>query len=163
DRRLGVVGDDDHRVLGEKPLSSAPRLDELAEAMIGLGDRLDARLGAVAVRVVVVVGQREQQEVVGAVPLQLDSAAGRVAVAAAGNRSRFAGHLAAGVEVAIEELGRAPGVVAELESGGLDRTAQQALERDLVTMATAVDQEGRARGAQARVVETLEKSLDLRA
>ena len=35
----------------------------LREAVVGLGDRLDARLGPVAVGVVVVVGQREEQEV----------------------------------------------------------------------------------------------------
>ena len=150
DRRLGVVGEQDHGVAGEELVDPAGGLDQLGEAVVGLGDRLDARLRPVAVRVIVVVGQREQQEVVAVVALQLGGAAGRVAVAVAGDRGRLAGHLAAGVEVAVEELARAPGVVAELQPRRLDRAPQQAVERDLVPVAAAVDQEGRAGGAQRR-------------
>ena len=64
DRRLGVVGEQDQRVVGEERRPAPGRLDQLGEAVVGLGDRLDARLGPVAVRVVVVVGQREEEEVV---------------------------------------------------------------------------------------------------
>ena len=105
------------RVAVEEVVEAAGRLDQFAEAVVGLGDRLDARLRPVAVRVVVVVGQREEQEVEAVGLDQLRRAAGRVAVAVARDRGRLAGHLAAGVEVAVEELGRAPGVVAELEPG----------------------------------------------
>ena len=136
------------------------RLDDFAEAVVGLGDRLEARLRPVAVRVVVVVGKREEQEVEAVGLGQLGRAAGRVAVAIAGDRGRFAGNLATGVEVAVEELGRPPGVVAKLEPGRVDRAAQQPLERDLVAVAATVDQEGRAGGAQAGVVELLEGGLD---
>ena len=52
------------RVVGEEGVDAAGRVDELAEAAVGVGDRLDAALGPVAVRVVVVVGEREEQEVV---------------------------------------------------------------------------------------------------
>ena len=65
DRRLGVVGDEDQRVRLEEAVEAAGRLDQLGEAGVGAGDRLDARLGPVAVRVVVVVGEREEQEVEG--------------------------------------------------------------------------------------------------
>ena len=64
---LGVVGDQDQRVLLEEPVEPAARLDQRREAVVGAGDRLDARLGPVAVRVVVVVGEREEQEVEGVV------------------------------------------------------------------------------------------------
>src|SRR4029077_6148413 len=84
DRSLGVVGEQDQGVVGEKRLQSAPRLYQLGEAVVGLGDRLDARLRPIAVVVVVVVGQREEQEVVVVAALELGGAAGRVAVAAAG-------------------------------------------------------------------------------
>ena len=148
---------------GEEVVEPARRLDHLGEAVVGLGDRLDTRLRPVAVGVVVVVRQREQQEVEEVLLDQLRRAAGRVAVAAAGDRGRLAGHLAAGVEVAVEELARAPGVVAELEPGRLDRAPHQSLQRDLVAVAATVDQERRAGGAGAGVVEALEQRLDLRA
>ena len=92
-----------------------PPRRSVAKRGVGLGDRLDARLRPVLVRVVVVVGQREEEEVVEVLLHQLGGAAGGVAVAVAGDRGRAAGHLAAGVEVAVEEIGRAPGVVVELE------------------------------------------------
>ena len=146
----------------EEGVDAPGRLEQLAETAIRLGDRLDARPGAVTVRIVVVVGQGEEQEVEVPRADQLGGAAGRVAVSAAGDRGRLAGHLAARVEVAVEELGGSPGVVAELQPGGLDRASQQALQRDLVAPASAVDQEGRAGGAQAGVVELLEERLDTR-
>ena len=150
-------------MVGEEGVEAAGRFDQLREAVVGLGDRLDARLGPVPVGVVVVVGQGEQEEVEEVLLGQLRRAAGRVAVAAAGDRGRLAGHLAAGVEVAVEELGRPPGVVAELEPGRVDGASQQAVERDLVAVAATVDQERRAGGAGAGVVEALEERLDLRA
>ena len=60
-----------------KRVEPAGRLDQLGEAVVGLGDRLDARLGPVAVGVVVVVGQREEQEVEAVLLGQLGRAAGR--------------------------------------------------------------------------------------
>ena len=57
DRGLRVVGEQDHGVVGEERLEPTPRLDQLGEAVVGLGDRLDARLRPMAMRVVVVVGR----------------------------------------------------------------------------------------------------------
>ena len=51
--------------------------------------------------------------------------------------------------------------MAELEPGRVDGAAHQAVERDLVAVAAAVDQEGRAGGAGTGVVEALEEGLDL--
>ena len=63
DRSLGVVGKQNQGVLREEGIEAAGRFDELREAVVSLGDRLQARLGPVPVGVVVVVGQREQEEV----------------------------------------------------------------------------------------------------
>ena len=60
---LGVVGDEDQRVAVEELVEPARRLDHGREAVVGSRDRLDRRLRAVAVGVVVVVGEREEQEV----------------------------------------------------------------------------------------------------
>ena len=150
-------------MLGEEGVDPAGLLDQRAEAFVRLGDRLDRGLGPVAVRVVVVVGQREEEEVEAVLLHQLDRAAGGVGVADAGDRGRLAGDLAARVEVAVEELGRAPGVVAELQPGRVDRPPQQPVERDFVAVAAAVDQVRRAGGARPGVVELLEDRLDLRA
>ena len=158
---LGVVGDQDHRVLGEEGVDPARLLDQRGEAFVGLGDRLDRGLGPVAVRVVVVVGQREEEEVEAVLLHQLDRAAGGVGIADAGDRGRLAGDLLAGVEVAVEELLRAPGVVAELQPGRVDRHPQQPVERDFVAVAAAVDQVRRAGGPRPGVVELLEERLDL--
>jgi hypothetical protein len=81
-----VIGEQDHGVAVEELVEAAGRLDEFAEAVVGLGDRLDTRLRAVAVRVVVVVGEGEEQEVEAVGLGQLGRAAGRVAVAVARDR-----------------------------------------------------------------------------
>ena len=121
-----------------------------------------SRLGPVAVGVVVVVGQREEEEVEAVVPGELGGAAAGVAVAIARYRCRLARHLAAGVEISVEEVARAPGVVVEFEPAGIDdRPLHQTLERDLVAMAAAIDQERRAGGSGAGVVEALEQGRGL--
>ncbi len=158
---LRVVGDQDQRVPLEEAVDAAPRLDQRRHALVGAGDRLDRRFRPVAVRVVVVVGEREEHEVERVVADQLGSAAGRVRVAAAGDRGRLAGNLAARVEVAVEELLRAVRVVAKLQPADVDRAAEQPVERDLMAVAAAVDQERRAGGAGAGVVEALEQGVDI--
>ena len=162
-RGLGVVGEQDQRVIGEEAVEATGRLDELREGRVGALDRVDGRRRPVAVRVGVVVGQREEQEVVEAGRRQLRGAARRILVAAAGDRRRLAGNRPARVELAVEELRRPPGRVAELEPGCFDRPAQQTVERDLVAVAPAVDQKRGAGGAQTGVVEALEDRLDVRA
>ena len=67
DWRLRVIGEQDQRVGVEELVEAAGRFDQLREAVVRLGDRLDACLRPVAVGVVVVVGQGEEQEVVAVV------------------------------------------------------------------------------------------------
>ena len=61
--------------------------DELLEAGVRVGDRVERLVGPVPVRVVVVVGQREEQEVVEVRLDELRRAAGRVLVAGPGRAS----------------------------------------------------------------------------
>ena len=88
DPRLGVVGDQDHGVLGEELLQPAGGLDQLGEGGVGAGDRLDLGLGTELVGVMVVVGQREEQEVIEVALDQLAPGARRVLVAGPGARQR---------------------------------------------------------------------------
>ena len=110
---------------------------------------------ALAVGVEVVVGQREQQEVVGRLPDQLLADAGRVLVPVA--RSAHVGAAAggaAGVEVAVEELvGRVDGVA---EVRHRERAPGEPLQPQLVAPAPPVDQERGGRGADPGVAEPLE-------
>ena len=108
----------------------------------------------------VVVGEAEEEEVVGVVLDELLRDAGRVLVARAGpGEGRLARHRARAEELAVEELVRAVDRVAE---AGRDGAAlQQALERDLVAPAAAVDQERRAGGAHPGVAQRLEEGLHL--
>ncbi len=64
---LGVVGNQDHGVRREEVVDAAAGLDQLAEAAVGVGDRCRGLVGAVAVGVVVVVGEAKEEEVVGVV------------------------------------------------------------------------------------------------
>ena len=84
DQSLGVVGDHDHRVCVEEAVHTAARLDQLAEAAVGVGDRGRGCVRAPAVGVVVVVGEAEEEEVVRVVLDELLGDAGRVLVARAG-------------------------------------------------------------------------------
>jgi hypothetical protein len=55
DLGLGMVAEQDQRVVGEESVETAGCIDELGEAAVGLPDRRHRRLGAVAMRVVVIV------------------------------------------------------------------------------------------------------------
>ena len=63
DRRLRMVGHRDHRVLLEEPVDPAAGVEDARELQVGLRDRVQLAVGTVLVRVPVVVGKREQQEV----------------------------------------------------------------------------------------------------
>ncbi len=87
--------------------------------MVGVGDRIPHRLDAVSVRVMVVVGEGEQQEVVGVVLDQLPPDAPGIGVASPGARQRrLAGNPAARIQLAVEELVRAPHRMAEVRGDG---------------------------------------------
>src|SRR4051794_28821561 len=106
----------------------------------------------------VVVGQREQQEVVEVLAHELPPDARGVLVAGPGPRQRWlAGHLPGGVELAVEELVRAPDSVPESRRQG--DPAQHALEADLVPAATAVDEKRRTGRAYPGIAEDLEHRL----
>ena len=109
---------------------------------------------------VVVVGEAEEEEVVGVVVDELLRDAGRVLVARAGpGEGGLARHRARAEELSVEELVRAVDRVAK---AGRGRAAlQEALERDLVAAAAAVDEERGAGGADARVAQRLEERLHL--
>ena len=128
DRGLRVVGHQDQRVVGEKAVEAAGRLDQLRRSAVGLLDRVGGRLRPVAVGVVVVVGEREEQEVIEPGRRQLRRAARGVLVATAGDRGRLAGDGPACVELAVEELPGPQVCMAELEPGRIDRTAHEAVE-----------------------------------
>src|SRR5436190_13153243 len=88
-------------------------LHDAGEHRVGLGDRVEGRVGPMPVGVEIVVGQAEEEEVVGALPHELLGNAGRVLVARPGPREcRAASRGTAGVEVAVEELVGAPDRVA---------------------------------------------------
>ena len=107
------------------------------------------------VRVRVVVGQREQQEVEEVVLDQVGAHAARVPVALAGHPERGRAARVARVEqVRVEQLARAVHRVAELRR--LGDPAVDARARRVVPRAAAVDQVGRAGGPQAGVVQVLE-------
>jgi hypothetical protein len=116
----------------EERVDPACLIDDLAEAAVRVGDRVQHRLDPVRVRVVVVVGQREEQEVVEVLPYQLPADASRVGVPRSGPRqSGLAGDPPTCVQLAVEELVRSPdrgekfaatvndpGVVEEIRAGG---------------------------------------------
>ena len=154
DQGMRVVGDDHQRVGVQERVDPARGVGHALDLAIGSRDRGDLRIGAEAVGVGVVVGQREQQEVAEVVLEEVVADAARVLVAQAGLAERGpAAGVAAGEHVGVEELGRA-------HDGAPQRHARQPRERrrlgDLVLVAAAVDEEGRARGAHAGVVQDLE-------
>ena len=105
---MRVIGDDDHRVVAQERVLTSRRVEEAAELAVGLRDRPDLRVGPELVRVVVVVGQRQQQEVEEIVAHQeLAHAAGMlVARPRPAERAPAAG-LATGEDVRVEQLARA--------------------------------------------------------
>ena len=114
---LGVVGDQDQRVVLEEavdarpPASTSSRSSRRPWRSTRPSPRARGGGSSCRCRRARRAGSRRRR------PDQLGRAAGRVGVADAGDRGRLAGDLAARVEVAVEELLRAVGVVAELEPG----------------------------------------------
>ena len=157
---LRVVGEHDHRVVLEELVRAAGRVHQALDLLVGGGDRGHLRERPVRVRVRVVVGQREQQEVEQVVLDQLGADAARVLVALARQPElRAAAGLARGEDVGVEELARAVDGVAEDRRG---EPRQRRLVRHLVAVAAAVHQVGRAGGADVGVVERLEDRLQVR-
>src|SRR4051812_25598167 len=106
-------------------------------------------------RVVIVVGKGEQEEVVELLAGELATDARRIGVPGARPREgRLARHSPAGVELPVEELVRPPDGVAK--AGREGDPAQEALEAHLVPVPAAVDQERSASGTDLRVAEALE-------
>ncbi len=138
----------------EELVDAAGGLADARELQVGLRDRLQLRLGTALVRVPVVVGQRQQQEVEQVVLDEVAGDAAGVAVAHAGHAERgAAAGLARGEDVGVEQLARPHHGVAH-ERGGDARQRRVALR--LVAVAAAVHQVGRAGGAHVGVVERLE-------
>ncbi len=147
DRRLRVVGHRDHRVLGQKLLDPTGRGEDTGELEIGLGDRLDLRVGAVFVRVPVVVREREQQEVEQVVLDQVGRHAAGVTVAHAGHaESRAAAGSPGRKDVGVEELARAHHRMAHQGRGDAH---QGGVALGLVAVAPAVHEVGGARRAHS--------------
>ncbi len=160
DGAVGVVGDDDHGVRREKGVEPAAGVDHPSELVVGRGDRVDLGVRAVLVGVGVVVGQREQEEVEEVVLDEVDGDAAGVLVADAGHAELAAAvGLAAGEDVGVEQLARAHHRMTHEHAGG--KSGQGRLERRLVDEAAAVDQVGRAGGADLGVVERLEDRRDI--
>ena len=158
DGGLRVVRHHDHRVLLEERLGSARHVHDPLEGAVGLRDRAHLAVRADLVRVRVVVGQREQEEVEEVVLDQIGAHAARVPVALAGHpeRGRAAG-VARVEQVGVEQLACAVHRVAELRRLG-DPPVHAGAGR-VVPRAAAVDQVGRAGGPQPRVVQVLEHGL----
>jgi hypothetical protein len=143
-----VVGDDDHRVLGKEAVRSTAGREQHRELAVGLGQRVDLSLGPVAVRVVVVVGQRQQQEVEQVMRDEVGTDATGVAVAHARQAERaVAARRAAREDVGVEQLARPEHRPAHQRAGG--DPCQQRLAVRLVRVAPAVHQVGGAGGAQS--------------
>jgi hypothetical protein len=144
----------------EQRLEAAGRIGDPGEARVGPRDRVDARPRPEPVGVEVVVGEAEQEEVERILVHELLGDAGRVLVAGAGTGERRpAPGRAARVDVAVEELVRAPDRVAEVRRRG--RPTRQALEPELVAAAAPVDQERRRGSPDPGVAESLEHRLGL--
>jgi hypothetical protein len=141
-----VVGDDDHRVLVEEAVGPAAGVHHALDLAVGLGDRGHLGVRAVLVRVRVVVGQRQQQEVEEVVLDEVRADAAGVLVAEARHAELAAAlRAAARVQVGVEELLRTLDRAAEERLPG--DPGQRAVARDLVLVAPAVHEVGRAGGA----------------
>ena len=155
DRRLGVVREDDHRVVLEERVDPAARVHHPLDRAVGLDDRARLRVRPVPVRVRVVVGQRQQHEVEQVVLDHVRGDAPRMAVALARHAERRAAvRLPRREQVRVEELGRPPHGVPELRRLR-DPRVRAGLVR-LVPVPAAEDQVGRARGAEPGVLDDLE-------
>ncbi len=144
----------------QEGVDPAGLVDDLAEAAVGVGDRVEHRVDPVGVSVVIVVGEREEQEVVEVLPHQLAAHAGGVGVAGSRTREgRLAGDPAAGIQLTVEELVGPPDRVAEL--GGHRHPAHQSLEAELVAPASAKDQKRRHRRPHPGVAQALEHGFHL--
>ena len=107
DRRLGVVGHHDHRVIVEERVDPAGHVHDALQRAVGLGDRDHLPFRARLVGVRVVVGQREQQEVEEVVLDEVGPHAAGVPVALAGHAQRDGAAGVARIEqVGVEELAR---------------------------------------------------------
>ena len=157
--RLRVVRADDHRVLLEERLGPARGVHQALDLLVGRRDRGDLGERAVLVRVRVVVGQRQQQEVEQVLldQVRADAAGVLVALAREPELAAAAG-LARGEDVGVEELARAVDGVAEDRRG---EPGERGVAGDLVAVAPAVHQVRRAGGADVGVVERLEPRLDV--
>ena len=125
------------------------------ERAVRLRDRAHLAVGSDLVRVGVVVRQREEQEVEQVVLDEVGADAARVLVALAGHPERRRAARVARVEqVGVEQLAGAVDGMAELH--GLGDPPVHAGARRVVAGAAAVDQIGRAGGAEAGIVEVLE-------
>ena len=152
---LGVVGHDDDGVVLEKRVDASGDVHDALERPIGHGDRGHLRVGAAAVRVGVIVRQREEHEVEEVVLNEVRPDAAGVLVALAGHTERrSAARLAGREQIGVEELARAPCAVRELRGPG--ETRIDARTRGVVARAAAVDQVRGAGGAHTGVVEVLE-------
>ncbi len=152
--RLRVVGAHDHGVILQERVRSPAGVHQTLELTVSLGERRDLGAGPVAMRVGVVVGQREQQEVEQVVLHQERPDAARVAVPQPRHAERG---LAAGApgreQVGVEELARPQDGLAE----DLRRQPGEGrLVVGLVLVPAAVHEVGRARRAHVGVVERLE-------
>ena len=152
--RLRVVRADDHRVVLEERVEPAGRRHQPLELAVGLRQRVDLRERPVLVRVRVVVGEREEQEVEQVVlDHVLADAAGVLVADARQAELRAARRAARREDVGVEELLRPVHRVAE----DLARDpGQRGVARHLVAVAAAVHQVRGAGGADVGVVEPLE-------
>ncbi len=160
DRRLRVVGGDDHGVLVEERVRAAGRVHEALELPVGRRDRGHLGVRPVLVRPGVVVGKREQHEVEQVVLDQVGADAAGVLVADPGHPElAAASRLAARVQVGVEQLARSEDRSPEQRRG--DDPGQRGLVGDLVLVAAPVDQIRRAGRPDVGVVERLVHGLDL--
>ena len=148
DGGLRMVGHRDHGVLFEELIDAAGGVHHTRELQVGLADRVDLRVGAALVRVPVVVGQRQQQEVEQVVLDHVRGHAPGVPVAHAGHAERRAAAGAPrGEDVGVEQLARAHHRMAH-ERRGDARQGGVALR--LVAVAASIHQIGGARRCARR-------------
>ena len=152
--RLRMVRADDHRVVLEERVEPAGRRHQPLELAVGLRQRVDLRERPVLVRVRVVVGEREEQEVEQVVlDHVLADAAGMLVADARQAELRAARRAARREDVGVEELLRPVHRVPE----DLARDpGQGGVARHLVPVAAAVHQVRGPGGADVGVVEPLE-------
>ena len=150
-----MVGADDHRVLLEEGVRSARRVHQALDLLVSGDERRHLGIGAVLVRVRVVVGKRQQEEVEEVVLHHVCTHASGVLVADARQpKLRAATCAAGGEEVGIEELTWS--LHGLLEHGRRD-TRERGFVGDFVPVASAVDEIRGAGGPDSCVIEQLEQ------